>query len=84
MIKKTPWFDGSIEPFHDGPYEVCSAGSFQNWNGVYWGLPATSPEAAYALRAYPSHFQNGRWRGVFSNAAMSAQQAQTAQEGGEK
>lgn len=65
--KLTPWFPGSVKPFHVGVYETrreqndCSF--FSKWDGKQWLIDCRMPEQAKSKRGR-SAFQDREWRGV--------------------
>ena len=74
MPKKTPWFDGSVKPVRNGPYETNIAGGgshgFNYWIDGRWGICSRSPEDASSDigKGTPSYVQNIRWRGLTEEA----------------
>ena len=67
--KLTPWIDGSAEkPFLLGVYMLLSGNrsGYQHWDGVQWGIWATTPEMAKKYRNTPAnlYYQNDNWRGL--------------------
>lgn len=65
-MKCTPWFDGSVRPFHKGVYprRFTFYVLYSYWNGRYWGYSEHTLKDAYRLRMLKSSSQKQPWRGL--------------------
>ena len=72
-MKLTKWYSASIKPVREGVYETrckqlqgweVKEGSFQHWNGKWWGENCASIDLAQKYEPYETGWTITKWRGV--------------------